>query len=359
MDFFYDPDIEIAQRNRGCLRLGCWTIRLPRLLGFCGGVVNAVRTVQRTITENPGRRIWLMGEIIHNHTVNDYFRNRGVIVLDNDELRDSLGRMANDDIVVIPAFGLEFELDAQLRRMACDIKIVDTTCPKVKHIWALLEQDAAKGKTVVIHGKPSHPETRATLSRALLSGRAVIMVPDISHAELLAASISHGAIGRQYPAGLIAHPKRIFPSNLVLVNQTTMLYEETREIEVILRNAVEKCNGTLLSSETVCSATQHRQDAAREVCASRCDMILVVGGFSSSNTTQLYRVACQAAPTFFIGDAGAMGLDVIRHYRPAADVVVETRDWLPPPGSTIGLLAGASCPASDVGNVIRRLRDLV
>lgn len=357
MDFFHDPDVDAARRNDGRLKAGPWILRLPRLLGFCGGVIHAVRTVQEVIEDNPGRHVWMLGEIIHNDTVNNSFRHNGVTILDEDEVTTALPKIQPGDIVVIPAFGVEEDLDRQLRKLNKEMAIVDTTCPKVKHIWDLLEQHAGEKRTIVIHGKPAHPETRATLSRVLHPDNAAILVPDISHSEQLAHAILRNDL-TAYPSNLVKHPARIRLDHLALVNQTTMLFNETKKIELILRGAVKERGGTLLSSETVCRATQLRQDAAREVCDDACDLILVIGGYSSSNTTQLYRVASVTAPTYFINNSGCLEKDRISHYVPADQKAVTSHEWLPPPGAKIGLLAGASCPASDIGDVIRRLREL-
>lgn len=358
MNFFRDPDVEQGQKNQGRLQVGGWTLRVPRLLGFCGGVVHAVKAVQETIKKNPHKRIWILGEIIHNDTVNDYFRRCGVILLDEDKVAGALHFFDKGDIVIIPAFGLERELDTQVRELAPKVRVVDTTCPKVKHIWDRLDELAPEKRTIVIYGKPSHPETRATLSRALRHDNAAILVPDIAHAEELAQSVRKGTLGTSYPRHLVRHADRVTLDKLALVNQTTMLYNETKKVEITLREAEFERGGSLVNSETVCRATQHRQDAAREVCSDDCELILVVGGYSSSNTTQLYRVACTAATTFFIRNEACLGADVIKHYVPADKKVVESRNWRPPSGSTIGVLAGASCPASDIGNVMRRLRSL-
>ncbi|MFO7821050.1 MAG: 4-hydroxy-3-methylbut-2-enyl diphosphate reductase [Lentisphaeria bacterium] len=358
MNFFHDPDVDQGQVQNGRLQAGRWTLRVPRLLGFCGGVVSAVKTVQETIRNNPDKKICILGEIIHNDTVNDYFRRSGVVLMDEAKAAYALERLKKGDIVIIPAFGLEQALDARVRALSPEIQVIDTTCPKVKHIWDRLDQLAPEKRTIVIFGKPSHPETRATLSRSLRSDNAAILVPDIAHADKLAAAIRSKDLMTYYPPPLVRHPELVTLNKMALVNQTTMLYNETKKVETILRRAEDELGGSLVNSDTVCRATQRRQDAAREVCSDNCDLILVIGGFSSSNTTQLYRVACNAAPTYFIRDADSLQEKAIYHYVPAEKKVVETAPWCPPPGSLIGILAGASCPASDIGNVIRRLKQL-
>ena len=357
-DIFSDSHGLTARKNAGLLRVGQWRVRLPRILGFCGGVRNALSVLRNALDESGGRRIWLLGEIIHNDTVNQYFRERGVAILPETEIDTVFERAAVDDIVVIPAFGIPRELEARLRAFCRNPdQIVDTTCGYIKRIWVFAERMAAEGRTILVHGKRDHPETRATLSRALTSGNAAIILPDLSTARLLADAIRSRSPAA-FPSAQVLNGEHLDLSSLAVVNQTTMLYEETCEIEAAIRDAAVAIGGDVGTAATLCRATQERQAAALEVCRGQCDLILVVGGYVSSNTTQLFRLAEQHCAAYLIRNATALARDRIEHYRPDIAETVTTPDWLPVDAADIGVLAGASCPPSDVGEVIERLRQI-
>jgi len=349
-----DPDVDLATRAGGVLQAGPWALRLPGVFGFCGGVQRAVRTLEQTVRRTPGCRIWLLGEVIHNNTVNQAFRDLGVHILDESRIHEIFDLTDPSDVVVIPAFGVPEELDAALRERLPDARIVDTTCEYVKRVWRFAGEMARQGRTVLIHGKPAHPETRATLSRALTPANAVVLLPDVDTAEQLATAVRTRRPDR-VPAELVRNRKQLRLDQLALVNQTTMLHDETRGIEAVLIEAVRESGGELLASETVCRATQQRQTAASALCRQNCDLFLVVGGYSSSNTNQLFRLAAAAAPAFFITGAEALTRNEIRHLLPVSGTETVSRDWLPG-AATVGILAGASCPAYDIGQVIRKFR---
>jgi 4-hydroxy-3-methylbut-2-enyl diphosphate reductase len=352
-DLFHDNDAQAARRQGGKVPLGGGrTLLLPRVTGFCRGVLFALKRLESVLSRND-RPVWLLGEIIHNANVNDHFRERDVHILPEGCLENVFHEASPDDTFVIPAFGLERELQERLLGFAGDV--VDTTCSCVQNVWSFVEEQAQAGRTVLLHGKPAHPETRATLSRALGPANAAIVIPTLAHAEQLADSIRQGDLG-SYPDQLVHQRPHVDLARLAVANQTTMLHRETRELEAILADAVHDTGGELVPAATVCRATQARQDAARAVCRSGVDLVLVLGGFSSSNTNQLLRLARDFAPAYFIGDASALSPHTICHYDPDAGEVIETSDWLPPPGSRIALLAGASCPPGDIGAVIRTLQ---
>ncbi|MBT7162697.1 MAG: hypothetical protein HN904_07950 [Victivallales bacterium] len=354
-DLFHDPDAQAARRGDGRIPLGEErTLVLPRVTGFCHGVRAALQQLESVLARTRGR-VWLFGEIIHNDTVNEHFRQRGVHILPEGQLEDSFAATAAGDTFVIPAFGLERDLERRLRAFADDV--VDTTCDCVKLVWAFVEAQAAARRTILLHGKPNHPETRATLSRALTPANAAIVVPDLDHARWLANGI-HAASLADYPPELVHHPDHVDLTRLAMANQTTMLFSETRKLESIIAAGAAQAGGELLPAKTVCKATQARQDAARRVCADGVDLILVLGGFTSSNTNQLLRLASNYAPAFFIGKASALTSKTICHFDPETKITATSADWLPPPGARIALLAGASCPPGDIGEVIRTLRQL-
>jgi 4-hydroxy-3-methylbut-2-enyl diphosphate reductase len=354
-DLFHDRDVQDARRQGGTVPLGGGRVLLlPRIGGFCRGVLVALQRLESVLarTERP---VWLLGEIIHNDTVNAHFRERDVHILPEAEIERVFERADPADTFVIPAFGLERDFEKRLRAFAPQVE--DTTCDCVQSVWTFVASQAACGHTILLHGKPSHPETRATLSRALGPDNAAVLVPSLDHARRFAAAIRSGSLA-DYPADLIRHPDRLDLHRLAVANQTTMLFSETRELEAIIAAAVRETGGELVPASTVCRATQARQDAAGEMCAAGVDLVLVLGGFSSSNTAQLLRLAQTYAPAYFVGTASALSPDRIRHYDPASGTVVETTDWLPPPGGRIALLAGASCPPGDIGDAIRVLRQI-
>jgi len=354
---FRDPDVMAARAAGGRVTVGAWRLHLPRVFGFCGGVLNAVRLVEECL-DRPGRtgRVWLLGEIIHNRTVNEHFRAAGARLLAEPDVRRIIEIASPDDTVVIPAFGVPADLDRRIRQAFPPERIVDTTCRYVQRIWDFVAERAAEGWTIAIHGKPEHAETQATSSRALTPGNALVVVPNPETADRLAA-----AWRRQDPAGyppeLLRQPDRIAFDRLAMVNQTTMLHTETFLVRDRLADAVRRLGGRFEICDTVCHATQERQDSARALCEQDCDLALVIGDHSSSNTRELHRLASTFGPAYLIAGAAALDADRIRHYSPTAGHEIETSDWLPREAD-IALFAGASCPACDIGDVLRRFAQI-
>ena len=358
MDLFHDRDVELAEANDGKTCIGNWTLRLPRIFGFCGGVLRALTQVHAIVGRQPSGAVHLLGEIIHNDTVNDFFKAKGVNILPENGLNRIYACAAPGDTIVIPAFGIPKQLDERLRGSLGErCTVVDTTCPYVRRVWTFVESMSAEGRTIVVHAKPDHPETLATLSRALTPRNGVLLVPDGATAVTLTDCIRAGSLAAM-PAGLIRNRSRVDLSRLAIANQTTMLCGETQRIAGLIREAVRATSGGEVPANTVCSATQERQEAASELCLAGCDLILVVGGFSSSNTNQLYRLAADHCTAYFISDPGAITPSAIRHYVPKLVRQRITETWLRPDMRTIGLLAGASCPPTDIGGVIRRFRSM-
>lgn len=344
----------------GEISVGAWRILLPRVYGFCGGVRHALHALEDALRYHPDRQVWLLGDIIHNDTVNEHFRRRGVHILTDAEIdTDWWCQAGPEDLLVIPAFGLPLEIERRVRESGLrPDQIVDTTCAYVKRVWTFVQGAAAEKRTILFHGTPGHPETRATLSRALTPENAAILIPDPVAAEKVAAAIRLGSL-----AGLtgceVRNRDRVDVRRLAIANQTTMLCEETRAIEDPVADAVRSVGGDLKRAETLCRATQQRQDAALALCRRGCALILVLGGFASSNTTQLYRLAARHGPAYFIRNADAFTRHAIEHFRPETGQTETTSNWLPAQPGRIGLLAGASCPPDDVRDVVRRLQDIL
>lgn len=352
---------------------GRMTIHLAREFGFCYGVDRAVDYAYQTRKRFPDTRVFLTGEIIHNPHVNDQLRAKGIRILtDPGEDRASLGP---DDVVILPAFGVSVGELADLSARGCTL--VDTTCGSVLNVWKNVRRYAQDGFTSVIHGKVHHEETLATASQATqFPGGHFLVVLDGSEAEIACDFIRHGGdpaafvarFGEAVSPGFdpVQHLQRIG-----CANQTTMLMSESLAIGEMLRQAMtdrygqEALGAHFRAFDTICSATQERQDAVEQLLAAeRLDLAVVVGGYNSSNTCNLARICADRVPTFHI--AGPACLDtpgLIRHRpigAPSTDRVPETqtRDWLPAGPVVIGLTAGASTPNSTVGEIIERLERL-
>jgi len=343
------------------LRAGSCQLLLPSIYGFCGGVRRALRILDSTIRQHSDRPAWLLGQIIHNGTVNDYFCDQGVQIIPESELERVFDLASPSDTLILPAFGLPLDMDARVRRF-CAGKghVVDTTCRYVKRAWDFVSHAAADRQTVLFHGKPNHPETRATMSRAATCNNAAVLIPDPAAAEEWIHAINSGSqCFPDHARYVVRNPQQLDPQRLAIAYQTTMLHEDTQAVRAIVTAAIESNSGTVVIAETLCNATQDRQDAALELCRQGCDLILVIGGYASSNTTQLYRLATRHAPAYFVKDARALGATHITHYLPDRNTETSTSAWLTPTPRSIGILAGASCPPSDIDGAIRQLKQIM
>ena len=353
-------------------------VQLAREFGFCYGVDRAVDYAYQTRRRFPNRSIYLTGEIIHNPRVNDRLRAAGIRFLsDPGEDEDRLGV---DDVVILPAFGVTIAMLVRLQRQGCTL--VDTTCGSVLNVWKNVLKYARDGYTAVIHGKAKHEETQATASQVLKyrNGRSLVIL-DRAEAEMVCDFIRDG----RHPAAFASRfanaaspgfdPERDL-RRVGLANQTTMLMSESLAIGEMIRQAmVDRYGGGNAELEqhyrafdTICSATQDRQDAVMRLLDRHdLDLMIVIGGYNSSNTRNLARLASGQLPTYHIADAACLTSSREVQHRPAdhqgplaspENVATETQtlDWLPRlPLVTLGLTAGASTPDSVVGQVIERL----
>ncbi|MGB5304153.1 MAG: 4-hydroxy-3-methylbut-2-enyl diphosphate reductase [Gemmatimonadota bacterium] len=344
------------------LTLGRFTFRMARSLGFCYGVDRAVEYAYETCTKFGDRRIFLVGEIIHNPHVNQQLSDRGVRFLLPDELgRFEFSPVEKDDVVIIPAFGVKLGDLEKLRQIGCIL--VDTTCGSVLHVWKRVEAYARDGFTSVIHGKHFHEETRATSSQVLKypNGR-YLVVRDMDETDLVCAFI-RGEVGsdviRETFAGRASEgfdPDQDL-ARIGVANQTTMLASESLAIAARLGEATLDRYGAaefperFRSFDTICSATQDRQDAVKDMMSDPPDVMIVVGGFNSSNTNHLAALCSESTRTFHI--ESALGIDVeggAITYKPAGAQEVQSEEgWLPGGSVEIGLTAGASTPDSLIG----------
>ncbi len=352
------------------LDFGPVRFKIARHFGFCYGVENAIEIAYRALTENPGRRVFLLSEMIHNPHVNDDLRRRGIRFLRTTagEQLIPFESLTPDDVVIIPAFGASLEVRDVMNRLGLEGYLYDTTCPFVERVWKKSSQIGKKDYTVVVHGKRQHEETRATFSHARRDAP-VVVVRGLEEATDLArvirgeapAEFFHERFEGRYTEGFdpAADLQRIG-----VVNQTTMLATETQEIAALLRQAVIDRYGDEQvqehfadTSDTLCYATYENQSATTALIESGADLALIVGGYNSSNTSHLVELSEQRMPTYFIRDAEEMiSPQRIRHFDIHTKVEKETEDWLPPVRPVeIMLTAGASCPDALLDEVVRRV----
>lgn len=354
-----------ASNNAWLLPAG--RLLLPRVFGFCRGVKRALAMLQQAVAEHQhhGGALFLLGQIIHNPWVNDYFSDRGVRILSSSQL-DRVGEMVGrDDWAVIPAFGVPLEIEQRLAGIGC--RIVDTSCGDVRRLWGWAQRAVEQGFGVLIFGRADHDETVVTKSRLAVAGGKYVVVGDIEQARLLCELISGERDEGDFPkvfGGQATNADGLRPfERLAQVSQTTMLYSQTVEIRDLVRRALgrrfgpDELDKRVMFEPTVCRATQERQSAAVELCRGGLDLVMVVGGFGSSNTRHLYELARASAPAWFIEDAeGILSQRELATIDLARDEQVVARDWLPSRRPLrIGVLAGASSPEIVIGEVLQRL----
>jgi 4-hydroxy-3-methylbut-2-en-1-yl diphosphate reductase len=343
-------------------------VHLAREFGFCYGVDRAVDYAYQARKRFPDRPVLLTGEIIHNPHVNAQLRGQGIRFLTDPG--ESIAALTPEDVVIVPAFGVTLELLRQLSAQGCTL--VDTTCGSVLNVWKNVKRYAQDGFTSIIHGKHWHEETRATASQALNAGGHYLVVLDREEAESVCEYIRgngerHAFLSRfEHAASPGFDPDRDL-QRVGCANQTTMLSTESLEIGERFRHAIVDRYGEAAlpdrfrSFDTICSATQDRQDAVIALLADEpVDVMLVIGGYNSSNTFNLARICAERVPTYHIADPEALlSATEIRHKPISAKQEIITTGWLPPAGRvTVGLTSGASTPDNLVGTVIRRLDEL-
>jgi 4-hydroxy-3-methylbut-2-enyl diphosphate reductase len=346
------------------------TVRLAQEFGFCYGVDRAVEYAYETRTKFPDKRIFLVGEIIHNPHVNAKLAGMGIaIIARSAEGEFNFAAVTADDAVILPAFGVTREDFERLRTGGAIL--VDTTCGSVLNVWKRVESYARDGFTAIIHGKYQHEETRATASQVTQhSGGRYLVVRDMAEARLVCDFIERGngggAAAMRERFGAAASPGFDPEQDLVRVgiaNQTTMLSSESLAIAAEIRRAMgARYGGTALaehfrSFDTICSATQDRQDAVLRLLKDSVDVVVVIGGYNSSNTTHLAALCAERLPTYHIQDAGCIDPEAgTVRYKPVGQPgEVETRDWLTPGPRVVGVTAGASTPNNKVGETIERI----
>jgi 4-hydroxy-3-methylbut-2-enyl diphosphate reductase len=348
---------------------GRLTIHLAREFGFCYGVDRAVDYAYQTRKRFPDREVYLTGEIIHNPHVNDQLRGQGIRFLSDEG--ESLESLTPQDVVILPAFGVTIEMLLQLDARGCTL--VDTTCGSVLNVWKNVRRYADDGFTSVIHGKYWHEETQATASQALnATGGQYLVVLDREEAQLACDYIVGGGdrsafLTRFAPAVSKGFDPDVHLQRVGCANQTTMLSSESLEIGEMFRRAMVERYGEseaptrYRAFDTICSATQDRQDAVNALLAEQpLDLMIVIGGYNSSNTCNLARICAERLPTFHIAEpAGMLSAVEIRHKPVGSKHEMVSKGWLPAEGHVrVGLTSGASTPDNLVAAVIRSLDQL-
>lgn len=345
---------------------GRLTVHLAREFGFCYGVDRAVDYAYQTRRRFPTQRVFLTGEIIHNPHVNDQLRRQDIRFLSDAHEQDLA--LGPDDVVILPAFGVTI---AELQRLdATGCTLVDTTCGSVLNVWKNVKRYAQDGLTSVIHGKYWHEETQATASQAVaVNGGHYLVVLDHDQAEYVCRYITAGGDADDFRARFREAVSPGFDPDLHLArvgcaNQTTMLSSESLAIGEMFRDAMQARFGAaelpqrFRAFDTICSATQDRQDAIIRLLGEQpLDLMLVVGGYNSSNTCNLARLCSARVPTFHIAAPdGLVSAGLIRHREVASKSEVTAPGWLPAEGPvTVGVTSGASTPDNLVEQVIRTL----
>jgi 4-hydroxy-3-methylbut-2-enyl diphosphate reductase len=349
------------------VRAGEVRVKLAREFGFCYGVDRAVEYAYETREKFPDRRIFLSGEIIHNPEVNGRIAALGISILpDHRSPEERYEAVGAADVVILPAFGVPVAELQHLRSKGC--VLVDTTCGSVLNVWKNVHRYARDGFTAVIHGKHYHEETRATASQALAHpGGRYLCVKDREEAQAVGAFVrgdlkAGPLLERFHQAASPGFDPDRDLQRVGLANQTTMLMSESLEIQEMLRAAMRDRYGEEALSErfrafdTICSATQDRQDAVLKMLAEGgLDVMIVIGGYNSSNTQALTRICAQRLPTYHISGADRIQGATIRHRPVGGHHEVAAEGWLREGPVTVGLTAGASTPNNVVGEVVERI----
>jgi len=366
----YHSDLVERIRSEGAtLTVGSTTIRLAKQFGFCYGVERAIDLAYAARKVFPEARLFLIGEIIHNPEVNFQMVALGIRNLLDETGRPVVEDLGPEDVVIVPAFGATVALVEEIKSHGC--RIVDTTCGDVMSVWKRVRQNAAEEVTSIIHGKASHEETLATASRALGKGNGrYLIVLDIGEAarvrDFIAREMSREEFFREFEGRFSeGFDPDIHLTRIGVANQTTMLREETEAVQRLLREAVVARDGSDANFrlfDTICGATQERQDALKELLARPLDLLLVVGGYNSSNTTHLVEMGVGRVPTWFIRNQQCLeSQGLIRHFDLESKQEISSHVvWLPKPGNEaqIGITAGASCPNNLIEEVILRMLEL-
>ena len=373
-------DFRVATGKRSLsptlLEIGQLQVLIPRHFGFCFGVERAIHMAFSTLEQQPERRTFLVSEIIHNPLVNNELKERGI-----EFIYDAAGKrqvpadeLSGDDIALIPAFGTTLQIEESLQQSGIDTSSeeyrenYDTTCPFVSKVWKRGEELGREGYTIIIHGKYKHEETQATHSHTMQHAKTLVVL-DRDEAHKVAAFITGDMALADFECAFAGKSSVGFEpardlERVAVVNQTTMLAEETQGVTRILREAMRVRYGTddldhhcADTNDTLCYATNQNQNATRALLDSGADLALIVGGYNSSNTSHLVEICSDVMPSYLIANADEIvSAEQIRHFDIHTRSMVQARDWLPGelPVRLI-ITSGASCPDILMNQVLEKI----
>ena len=363
--------VEHIRANGSKFAYGKTSVRLAKEFGFCYGVERAIDLAYAARRHFPAEQpVYILGEIIHNPHVNEQIRDMGVTFLTGSHKAANVDDLGEGDPVVIPAFGTEVGIRDELAKRGCTI--IDATCGDVMSVWKRVRQNAREKVTSIIHGKAWHEETMATSSQATaFKDGHYLVVFDLDETDYVCRYITEGGDRDEFLQKFDGAYSQGFDPDVHLkaigvANQTTMLRGETEEVQRRMRDAMITKNGEEAIDEhfryfdTICGATQDRQDALRDLLNRPMDLLLVVGGYNSSNTSHLAEMGEDKLPTYFIKDAEEMvSAAKLNHFLQDKHEMAVAENWLPTEGDlTLGVTAGASCPNNLIEEVILRAYEL-
>jgi 4-hydroxy-3-methylbut-2-en-1-yl diphosphate reductase len=361
--------VERIRANGGILTVRDTTLRLAKQFGFCYGVERAIDLAYAARKVFAESRLFILGEIIHNPLVNEQIAALGIKNLLGTGPEAEIEDLTAQDVVIVPAFGTDLITLKKIQDRGC--QIVDTTCGDVMSVWKRVRQNATEQVTSIIHGKAEHEETKATASRALgLGGGHYLIVLTLKDTDYVCDYIRHGGGKQEFLVRFKDAYSPGFDPDIHLeavgvANQTTMLRGETEEVQRRIRAAILDRDGPELGSrnfrffDTICGATQERQDALGRLLQEKMNLLLVVGGYNSSNTSHLAEMGEEKLPTYFVRSANKLESTTrITHYNLHEKREIVTENWLPDGPIIVGITAGASCPNNLIEDTILRVYEL-
>jgi 4-hydroxy-3-methylbut-2-en-1-yl diphosphate reductase len=359
--------VDYIRHSGLCLTASDMTVKLAKAFGFCYGVERAIDLAYAASKHFTDRNIYLLGEIIHNPDVNEQLADMGIKSLHKGPQGYDLSHLSEDDVVIVPAFGAPVDTMEKLKEINCFM--VDTTCGDVMSVWRRVRQYHKERVTSIIHGKAWHEETMATSSRALgddSSGQ-YLVVYNLGETDYVCEYIRKGGNKEEFLKKFEgAYSPGFDPDQHLrfvgVANQTTMMRNETEEVQRRIKQAIiDRFGAGALEQhfrffDTICGATQERQDALKLMLDEPMDLLIVVGGYNSSNTSHLAEMGEAQLPTYFIKNASQMvSPELIRHFDQHKQQEVESTDWLPKNKVCVGITAGASCPNNVIEESIAKL----
>jgi len=365
---YRSPVVEYLRHTNQHLTANGLTVKLAKVFGFCYGVERAINLAYASAKVFKGHNIYLLGEIIHNPEVNDQLQDLGIKQLKETRGVYDLDNLTEEDVVIVPAFGAEVKVLNRLQDIGC--YKVDTTCGDVMSVWKRVRQYRNQGTTSIIHGKAWHEETKATVSQAISEkgGTHYLVVFTLDETDYVCDYIRKGGNKEEFlkkfqGAYSPGFDPDVHLTSVGVANQTTMMKGETEEVQRRFEKAMadrfgrENLDSHFRKADTICGATQERQDALSEMLSvEKMNLLLVVGGYNSSNTSHLAEMGEGVLPTYFIKNSDKLiSPKEISHYNQHKEQEVISHDWLPEGNVVVGITAGASCPNNLLEETIHRL----